>query len=88
MWNLIPADASFNSKKGDKLPDFDQYFNSFFEIQKEGLKVIKKIAPKNKFLQEYLPLFPDFKIEKQKLEDTIRPMLIIASNNGFEYLKL
>ena len=35
MWNLIPADASFNLKKGDKLPDFDQYFDSFFEIQKD-----------------------------------------------------
>jgi hypothetical protein len=88
MWNLIPADPSFNSKKGDKLPSFDQYFDSFFEIQKEGLRVIKTIAPKNKFLQEYLPIFPDFKIDKSKYEDTIRPMLTIAHNNGFQYLKL
>ena len=86
MWNLIPADSSFNFRKGDKLPDFDQYFDSFFEIQHEGLKVIKALTPKNKFLQEYLPIFPDFKIDKLKYEETIRPMLTIAHNNGFEYL--
>jgi hypothetical protein len=88
MWNLIPADTTFNSKKGDKLPDFDKYFNSFYEVQKEGLKVIKVIAPKNQFLEDYLPLFKDLKIDKVKFEDTIKPMLTIAHNNGFQYLKL
>jgi len=88
MWNIIPADSSFNSKKGDKLPDFDQYFNSFFEMQNEGIKVIKAIVPKNKFLQEYLPIFSDLKIDKLKYEETIRPMLTIAHNNGFQYLNL
>lgn len=88
MWNLIPADATFNSKKGDKLPDFNTYFNSFFEVQKEGLKVIKAIAPKNKFLEDYLPLFNDLKIDRSKFEETIKPMLTIAHNNGFQYLKL
>jgi HNH endonuclease len=88
MWNLIPADPSFNSKKGDKLPDFDQYFNAFFEMQNEGIKVVKAIAPRNKFLQEYLPIFSDLKIDKIKYEETIRPMLTIAHNNGFQYLKL
>jgi len=85
---LLPADTNFNSKKGDKLPSFDKYFDAFYETQKEGLNVIKSLAPKNKFLQDYLPLFHDLEIEKHKLEDTIRPMLIIASNNGFEYLKV
>lgn len=88
MWNLIPADRYFNSKKSDKLPKFEDYFNSFYELQKVGFDIIKKSAPKNKFLQDYLPLFPNKKIEKNKFEDFIKPMLTIAHNNGFQYLEI
>lgn len=88
MWNLIPADSSFNSRKSDKLPKFDDYFDSFYEIQKVGFDIIKKSTPKNKFLEDYLPLFPNQKIEKGKFEDFIKPMLTIAHNNGFQYLHL
>jgi hypothetical protein len=88
MWNLIPADSSFNSKKSDKLPKFDDYFDSFFEIQKIGFDIVKALRPKNKFLEHYLPLFPNQKFEKNKFEDHIKPMLSIANNNGFQYLNL
>jgi hypothetical protein len=88
MWNLIPADSSFNSKKSDKLPKFDDYFDSFYEVQKMGFEVIKSKRPKNRFLEQYLPLFPDQKFERNKFEDHIRPMLNIAHNNGFQYLEL
>ncbi len=46
MWNLIPADPIFNSIKSDKLPRFDKYFKSFYEIQHTGVEVIKSIEPK------------------------------------------
>jgi 5-methylcytosine-specific restriction endonuclease McrA len=29
MWNLIPADRSFNSSKSDKLPPLDKYFQPY-----------------------------------------------------------
>ncbi len=87
MWNLIPADPSFNSRKGDKLPDFDTYFDAFYELQVEGFNVVRKLNPKNKFVQEFLAIFPDLSLEKHKYEDTIRPMLTIAHNNGFQFLK-
>ncbi|WP_238387703.1 HNH endonuclease domain-containing protein [Pararcticibacter amylolyticus] len=34
MWNLIPANKSFNSSKSDKLPPLDRYFEPFFKLQK------------------------------------------------------
>lgn len=88
MWNLIPAESSFNSKKSDKLPKFEDYFDSFYQIQKIGFEIIKDNSPKNKFLEDYLPLFPSKVMEKKKFENIIKPLLTIANNNGFQYLKL
>ncbi|WP_425077294.1 HNH endonuclease domain-containing protein [Psychroserpens sp. S379A] len=87
MWNLIPADSQFNSKKSDKLPPFEKYFDDFYYLQKEGFEIIKKISPKNKFLQDYLTIFPEMSFDKSKFVEHIQPMLTIAHNNGFQYLK-
>lgn len=86
MWNLIPADPLFNSKKSAKLPMFDKYFDSFFSLQNEAINIIKSLQPKNSFLQDYLTIFPNMQIEKNKYEEIIRPLLTIAHNNGFQYL--
>lgn len=86
MWNLIPADMTFNSIKSDKLPRFEIYFDSFYNFQKTGIEIIKQIAPKNHYLQDYLPIFPDLEIDKYKFEEHIKPMLTIAHNKGFQYL--
>lgn len=88
MWNLIPADSSFNSKKGDKLPKLEDYFDSFYEIQKIGFDIIKTNTPNNKFLEDYFPLFPNQDIEKIRFKEYIKPMISIAHNNGFQYLNL
>lgn len=87
MWNLIPADNSFNSKKSDKLPSFEQYFDSFYNLQKEGFEIIQSYNKKNKFLEDYLPIFPDLKMEKSKYAEYIKPILTVAHNNGFQYLE-
>ena len=60
IWNLIPAEKSFNSSKSNKLPSLDKYFNSFFQMQKTALDIINHKSPKNKFLQDYFTIFPDF----------------------------
>tara|TARA_B100000378_G_C18052572_1_gene413607 strand:+ start:88 stop:1116 length:1029 start_codon:yes stop_codon:yes gene_type:complete len=86
MWNLIPAESSFNSSKSNKLPPFDKYFEDFYLLQKEGVQIIKSLKPKNKFLQDYLSIFPNLIIDKVKYEEHIKPMLTIAHNNGFQYL--
>ena len=86
MWNLIPAESSFNSTKSAKLPSFEKYFDDFFAIQKEGFDIIRRRNPRNKFLQDYLTIFPHLSFDKSKFEEHIQPMLTIAHNNGFEYL--
>lgn len=92
IWNLIPADMSFNSFKSDKLPAFDKYFDSFFNIQFQGMKIVKDRDPSNKVLEDYLSLIPDLEISnvrllKEKFKNTIQPLITIAANNGFEYFK-
>jgi len=87
MWNLVPADPNFNSIKSDKLPNLDSYFDNFFEVQKEGVKIVKQLNPKNKFLEDYLSIFPTLDFSKDKYRETIEPMLMIASNNGFRYME-
>ncbi len=89
IWNLIPADKSFNSSKSDKLPPLEKYFNSFFDMQKTAIKIVMDKNPKNKFLEDYLTIFPDLdkNFSKEKFKERIQPLITIASNNGFEFLK-
>jgi hypothetical protein len=47
---------------------------------------VKKLNPKNKFLEDYLAIFPTLDFSKDKYRETIEPMLTIASNNGFRYM--
>jgi hypothetical protein len=58
IWNLIPADRSFNSTKSDKLPLLDDHFTPFFNLQKQAVEIISQKMPSSKFLDEYLTLFP------------------------------
>jgi hypothetical protein len=92
MWNLIPADKSFNSSKSDKLPSMNKYFDSFFNLQQIAIKIVSEKEPKNKSLEDYLSILPELNnLEtdhtKNKFRDTIQPLITIAANNGFEYLK-
>lgn len=94
IWNLIPADRSFNSSKSDKLPSMEKYFNSFFALQKNAVEIVKNKNPKNKFLEDYLTIFPDLNeldnlhlsFTQEKFKERIQPLITIASNNGFEFL--
>jgi hypothetical protein len=89
IWNLIPADKSFNSSKSDKLPPLEKYFNSFFTLQKTAIGIVKDKNPNNKLLEDYLTIFPDLdkNFTEEKFRDRIQPLITIASNNGFEFLK-
>lgn len=89
IWNLIPADKSFNSSKSDKLPPLEKYFNPFFDLQKAAVEIVSEKSPKNKLLEDYLTIFPDLEknFSKEKFRDRIQPLITIASNNGFEFLK-
>jgi len=89
IWNLIPANKSFNSSKSDKLPPLDKYFNSFFALQKKAVEIMSSQAQPSKLLEDYLTVFPDINTSftKEKYRDIIQPLITIASNNGFEFMK-
>lgn len=89
IWNLIPADKSFNSSKSDKLPPLEKYFNPFFNLQKSAVEIVSKKYPKNDLLQDYLTIFPDLErnFSEEKFRERIQPLITIASNNGFVFLK-
>jgi len=88
MWNLFPADPSFNSSKGDKLPPLDHYFDEFYQLQKEAIRIIKKRNDKNTFLEDYITLFHGLNISKDKYREHIEPLITIAHNNGFQFMKV
>ena len=95
MWNLIPADRSFNSSKSDKLPRMDDHFEPFFHLQKKAVKIIMDKQPRNKYLEDYYSIFPGVtnihnypvQFTNKEFKDRIQPLISIAANNGFEYLK-
>ena len=88
IWNLVPIYPSYNSIKSDKLPSIDKHFEKFFDLQKKALRIIKAETPNNKFLEDYLTIFPDLEknFTKDRFKETIQPLITIAANNGFEFM--
>lgn len=90
MWNLVPIDKGFNSRKSDRLVPLDPYFDKLFALQRDAVEIVMHHAPKNKYIEEYYPIFPFFASAADFLYDTyketIQPLTSIAHNNGFLYL--
>ncbi|MDI6050649.1 HNH endonuclease domain-containing protein [Flavobacterium sp. XS2P24] len=88
IWNLIPIEKITNSKKSDNLPLFNQHFDKFYDLQKVAFEINKHHNSKSKYMDEYLSIFPNIdSFEKEKFSNTIQPLITIASNNGFLYMK-
>ncbi|MEZ5004397.1 MAG: HNH endonuclease domain-containing protein [Chitinophagales bacterium] len=89
IWNLIPADKSFNNSKSNKLPVLERYFEPYYSLQKNAYDIVKKKSPKNKLLEDYLTVFNNYEdhLSEIKLREVIQPLITIASNNGFEFMK-
>lgn len=88
LWNLIPASPSFNSKKSDKLPPLERYFEPFYLLQKQSLEVMKQHHPTHPLLEDYYSIFPDLdsSINYENFLDRVKPLVSIAANNGFEFM--
>ncbi|MNY81339.1 hypothetical protein D3C86_2228590 [compost metagenome] len=68
----------------------DKYFDKFYTLQKTAFEIVKSYNSKNKYLEEYLSIFPDFDDsgwDYLRFKETIQPLITIASNNGFSYMK-
>jgi hypothetical protein len=88
IWNLLPIERKFNSSKSDKLPLFDKHFDKFYNLQKLAFDINKQHNSKSKYMDEFLTIFHSIdEFEKETFSNTIQPLLTIASNNGFLYLK-
>lgn len=90
IWNLIPIDKTFNCSKGDKLPSVEKYFNDFYRLQKTAYDIVKRHNSKNKQLEDFLTIFPDLDengFDYLRYKETVQPLITIASNNGFSYMK-
>ncbi|CAI2768611.1 HNH endonuclease domain-containing protein [Flavobacterium collinsii] len=91
IWNLIPIDKKFNSTKRDKLPSVNKYFDKFYNLQKIAFDIVKNHNSKNKYLDEYLTIFPNldegYEFDYLRYKETIQPLITIASNNGFSFMK-
>lgn len=87
IWNLIPIERRFNSSKSNKLPNFEKHFPQFYNLQKEAFDINRTLNGKNKFVDEFLPIFPSLDdFGEKRFSETIQPLITIASNNGFLYM--
>lgn len=87
MWNLLPADPRFNSQKGDKLPLLTQHFKPFYATQMQAIRIIRDLRPKSGYLEDFLTVFRTLDISEQEYRNCVEPLLTIAHNNGFQYLR-
>ncbi len=87
IWNLIPIEKNANSRKNDKLPLFERYFDKFYALQKVAYDINKRLNAKSKYMDEFTVIFSEAAgFEKERFANTIQPLLTIANNNGFAYM--
>lgn len=92
LWNLMPADASINSSKSNKLPDLNLYLPKLADAHQAALRINLEIGRQNKLMEDYLSLGhtpQDIALmDREHLLDcffqTFTPMIQIAHNMGFE----
>lgn len=53
---LMPADASINSSKSNKLPDLNLYLPKLAETHQAALRINLEIGRQNKLMENYLSL--------------------------------
>lgn len=88
IWNLLPSEQSFNRIKSNKLPSPEKYFDPFYDIQKKAVDIIVSKNPNNRYLEDYLTIFPDIReMSKDRFREQVLPLITIASNNGFEFMQ-
>ncbi|MDB9494645.1 HNH endonuclease domain-containing protein [Spirulina major CS-329] len=93
LWNLIPTAKSVNSSKSNKIPH-DSYFLEFVRLQHQGLKITHANMSTKKWINQVSPFLIDLEVEDyenlldleilaKQYETKIKPLIAIASGQGF-----
>jgi len=91
LWNLIPVSKSTNSKKSDKIPSWERYFQNFSEMQYNAFSTAIEHNFKSNRLEDYL-ILKDVELVKgypkdlfvKALDDILKPTHQLALNQGFQ----
>jgi len=96
FWNLTPSFKNINSKKSDRLPSLDKYFDDYCSMHIHAIKKLKEYGNK-KILEDYYTVSKEdlthvlssdaevsFNALRASLDSTIRPLHQIALNQGFD----
>lgn len=96
IWNLLPTFRNVNSMKSNLLPNFEQYFDRFCDIQYRAFRVAGKNKALSKVMEDYMNIESQgvngFKLGNENISQeefakgmysTIFPLHQIASNQGF-----
>lgn len=92
LWNLLPADPSANSAKGNQLPS-TRYIEEFIRVQHTGLTVSHHFFSNRRWhnaVESYvadLKLPPEYLLNLDHLSEAynraLGPLISLASNQGF-----
>lgn len=91
LWNLIPVSKSINSKKSDKIPSWDKYFQIFSDLQYNAFNTAIEHNFKSNRLEDYL-ILKDVELVKEypkelfvkALDELLKPTHQLALNQGFQ----
>jgi hypothetical protein len=94
LWNIVPTPRRVNSAKGDRVPDFETYFDRFARRQFKAMQVVVSANTHHRLLEDYLFLLSmdsvaglaTLSLERfaHTLHAAIAPQAQIAINLGFE----
>jgi hypothetical protein len=94
LWNIIPTSRRVNSAKGDRLPNFDVYFDRLAHTQFTALQVVIGTGKNNRLVEDYIFLLNSASLSAMRditfeqfsriLHNAIAPQLQIAMTLGFQ----
>jgi CRISPR/Cas system Type II protein with McrA/HNH and RuvC-like nuclease domain len=96
LWNLIPTFKSINSSKGNRLPEYNKYIDSFCDFQYKAFNIIISNRSNSKYLIDYININKKLKLDsklyynlsendfKNSIKSAISPLYQIAYNQGYD----
>lgn len=65
-------------------------FHNFFNLQKNAFDIVKSQNSKNKYLEQYLTIFPNLDdangFDYLRYKESTQPLITIANNNDFSFM--